>query len=367
MHFKIAPIPAISDAVFKGGIDHPDLWLWDSWILKESARCWYLYCLALSRTHSDTTPIDPAQRNDYTFHVRLFHSADAGGTWVDKGAVMQPGQAVDGSDGRNVWSGSVLRLDPGTVAFAFTGVRDCGPDHCFVQSICLATGPSPERVDLASAVTLSCPLRDYDSIVSKGYFLGPKGDLGANGGEGGGPILAWRDPFVFETEPHVYHAVWAAKLAARVPAIAHARLAWDGRIWSIASLSPPAALPDAERMTQAEVPKVYRDPSSGDFLLLISACDRQYEGQPNAEVAHVHRLYRAASPEGPWQPFRDAGSEIGGLDGLFGASFLACDLGLGKAEALGPYTVNAGADLQLRFDKVRQIDLDAAPSGDSKP
>lgn len=355
MHVKSAPIPRASGDVFQGGITHPDLWLWDSWTLSEPSGDLHLYCLALSRRMADGTPITPPERNDFAFHVRHFVSSDHGMSWRDDGPVLTPGQVADGADARNVWSGSALALDDGRIAFGFTGVRNCGADRRFLQTICVATGPNPFQVDAIPQAAISCPLRDYDAIVEKGFHLGPRDSLGSDLGEDGGPIMAWRDPFLFSDPSGGLHAVWSAKISPIRPAIAHARLKRDGQNIIIDELSAPIELPDADLMTQAEVPKLYQDPRSGDLLLMVSACDRRYEGQPDSELTHHHRLYRGADMLGPWQPIAPDTSKLPGLHGLFGGSVIDFDLSLGSFKIIGPYTENAGPEKQLRFAEPKEI------------
>lgn len=357
MHFKTAPIPRASGDVFLGGIAHPDLWLWDSWTLSEPSGDLHLYCLALSRRTADGTLITPPERNDFAFHVRHFVSSDHGNSWRDDGPVITPGQVADGADARNVWSGSVLALDDGRVAFGFTGVRDRAADQRFLQTICVATGPDAYQVDTIPQTAISCPLRDYDAIVEKGFYLGPRGSLGSDLGEDGGPIMAWRDPFLFSDSSGGLHAIWSAKVSSIRPAIAHARLKRDGKNIVLDELSSPIELPDADLMTQAEVPKLYRDPKSGDFLLVVSACDRRYEGQPDSELTHHHRLYRSADVLGPWQVIAPDTSKLPGLDGLFGGSVIEFELSHGSFKILGPYTENAGPEKQLQFAKPREVYL----------
>lgn len=358
MYFETAPIPPARELVFTHGIDHPDLWLWDSWTMQEPDAELNLYCLALSKTRPDGAPILPAERNDFTFHVRRFISLDAGGSWRDRGPVMQPGQVADGADGRNIWSGSTLRLDKETVAFGFTGVRDCGTRRRFLQTICVAIGTGAGRPGRMPETALSCPLRDYETIVSKGYYLGPRDTLGNNEGEDGGPIMAWRDPFLFSGPDGQLHAVWSAKLSPTIPAIAHARLERTGDRIGLVQLSAPIELPDAHLMTQAEVPKIYRDPASGDFLMMISACDRRYEGQSDRELTHVHRLYRSSDLNGPWAAYGHGGSSLPGLEGLFGASLVAHDVATGRFSVLGPHTENAGPKKQLTFADVVEVEVE---------
>lgn len=349
MDFKHPPIPPACPDVFRGGIDHPNLWLWDSWTLQTPAGPLHLYCLALSRTHSDGRSITPPERNDFTFHIRHFTSDDGGQTWRDRGVATLPQQIADGADARNVWSGSALRLHDGQTAFGFTGIRDCGKARSFLQTICVATAPAPGAEWRRPASPISCPLRDYDAITATGYYLGPKDELGSRDGEEGGPIMAWRDPFLFHMPNGELRAVWSAKLSPAVPAIAHARLKQRGDRIVMDELLEPIELPDAALMTQAEVPKIYFDETTEEFLLLVSACDRRYEGQPDAECTHIHRLYVSRDVSGPWRPFQAGNSKLPGLENMFGASLLSHDLERGRFEVLGPYTENAGPAHQLRF------------------
>jgi hypothetical protein len=357
MSFKHAPIPPAAAQTFTAGIGHPTLWLWDSWTLQEPSGLWHLYCLALSKVGADGRAITPPERNDFTFHVRHFESADQGHSWQDCGAVLESGRMPDGADARNVWSGSVLRLSGGQVAFGFTGLRDHGPDRRFLQTICGAIGKNPGAVPAAPAAAISCPHRDYDDIVSKGYYLGPHETLGSHLGEAGGPIMAWRDPFLFETQDGELHAVWSAKISPTIPAIARARLKRDGAQIVLAELCAPITLPDAALMTQAEVPKIYYDPVSADYVLLVSACDRRYEGQADSELTHMHRLYRSQHIEGPWQTFTPGDSAVPGLQGLFGASLLDHDISAGQFTFIAPYTENAGPEKQLRFAGIIDVQL----------
>lgn len=349
MSFKTVPVPDRSERVIEGHLRPANLWLWDSWLLHETEKVWYLYCLALAKTDADGEPVIPVRRNDYNFHIRAYRTSDDGQNWQDRGAVIEPFHMMDGSDSRNVWSGSVARIGKNEVAFGYTGVREAGPDRPYLQSICMATGSAPDRVDHLGKAAVSCPLRDYDMIKAMGYYLGPRHELGHNQGEEGGPILAWRDPYLFHAGDDELHAVWSAKLGPRVPAIARAKLTRGSDGFVLEELFEPIALPDAQLMTQAEVPKLYRDPVTEDWLLLISACDRQYEGQPITEVSHVHRLYRARALQGPWSPYKGSDSKLMNLDGLFGASMHSVDATGEQMRMFGPYTENAGPELQLSF------------------
>lgn len=356
LNHPTAPIPDALDTVFQGGIRHPLLWLWDSWTMWDNGAL-HLYCLALSRTGHDGSAIHPPQRNEHGFHVRHFVSTDAGSHWRDLGAVLTPGLAGDGADQRNVWSGSVTRLSDGDIAFGYTGLREMGDDRRFLQTICVGLGSWPGEMDRPPTTAISCPLRDYDMIRDQGYYLAPKSTLGAAAGEEGGPILAWRDPFLMEGKNGDLHAFWSAKTGPIEPAIAHATLVRRGGELVLDKLSQPVKLPDGAAFTQAEVPKVYPDPAGGGYLLLVSACSRMFEGQPDSEVRQEQRLYRAPALTGPWVPAMPGGSLIDGLDTLFGSSIIAMYGDTGKIDIIGPYTENAGGEAQLSFSQKRNVSI----------
>ena len=334
-------IPAPWPEPFHDGIRHPGLWLWDSWVWEGDGHL-HLYCLALSRHRQDGAPITPDQRNAHAFHVREFTSTDNGRTFRDEGCVLRPGLLGD-TDGRNVWSGHVF--GERRRFFAYTGVSQPGPARPFVQSICLA-----ERTGAGwSGHLLSSPERDYDAIRAKGYYLGPKDSLGHVTGEEGGPILAWRDPFALDTAAGI-RLFWSAKVGPKTPAVASADLlAEDGR-YRLGPLHPPILLPDAELMTQAEVPKVHA--TDNGYVMLVAACDRLFEGQPDAQVSKVTRAYRADTPDGPWRPVSES-SALDGLDHLFGVS--ALEVSRGGLRVIGPYTEMAPPDLRLSFAAPREV------------
>lgn len=97
---------------FRGGIVHPDLYLWDAWSCAESDGL-HLYCLAVNRVLSDGTQLLPADRNNVAFHVRHFHSRDGGRSWTDKGCLIAPRSGERLPDSRTIWSGSVEPLPDG--------------------------------------------------------------------------------------------------------------------------------------------------------------------------------------------------------------------------------------------------------------
>lgn len=346
---KPAPVPPPSPLSFENGIAHPELWLWDSWTA-EQAGSLHLYCLALSRRDADGQPIRPEERNDFPFHIRHFRSMDGGRTWRDEGAFMLPGSSVDGAYSRNIWSGCTLAREEKDWIAGFTGLRVSPHRHPFLQTICLGYSKDGFNLDDAPESALLCPERDYDAIRAAGYYLSAPSDLGSADGEEGGPILAWRDPFLVDAGNGKLTMVWSAKVSPERSAVAHATVTEGADGFHVETLHAPILLPDDHAFTQAEVPKLHHDSESGTWYLLISACDRLSERQPASEVTKVLRLYRASSLRGPWAgAFAGGSSLVPGTDFLFGASILKVDTASGTLKLIAPYTEYASDSEQLTF------------------
>lgn len=357
---ELVDIPSPALGPFRNGIRHPDLWLWDAWTVDRGDTL-ALFTLALARRNRKGEPIRPSERNDYPFHIRRFESRDSGASWRDCGAYLSPSTAAGGVMAHNVWSGSGTMFED-RLLFGFTGVRKPGPRRSFLQSICvLPSSPDGAPPDPTDTIVISDPEADYDSIGDAGYYLGPRDSLGDDRGEEGGPILAWRDPYLLVTNDGAIDAFWAAKISATTPAVAHARLTFNGGEIHCELLAP-IALPDSDEYTQAEVPKVYRDPLGAGYLLLLSTCNRLREDQSDNEVSKELRLYRAPEPEGPWRPYRGEGGVIPGVEHLFGGAFASFDKLARSAALVAPYTEMADEDKQLSFAPIISIDVDPAPS-----
>jgi hypothetical protein len=346
-------VPPPAPEPFHGAIRHRELWLWDSWTdaTPESIE---LFCLALSRVDDAGGAILPRDRNDFAFHVRRFCTRDRGGSWVDLGAFVAPSDVGDGYCARNVWSGSALRLSNGDRLHALTGLRERGPDRHFVQTLFVAFEGRTGALSMPQAPLL-CPERDGAAIRAAGYYLGPAEILGANEGEEDGPILAWRDPYLYWDEDKRLQMVWSAKIAPCTPALGRATLRIVGPDVVIETLHPPMLLPDADRMTQAEVPKVYQSSPQADWLLLVSACDRQSETQPDGEVSKVMRLYRAERSTGPWRSWRGEDSHLPIAPFGFGASIFAMDPEGDSGLVIAPLTEIAPEERQLTFAPAQRI------------
>ena len=315
------PIPPAHAGTFKRHIVHPDLWLWDSWSYTDESG-WHLYSLALSRQDMGGRAITPSQRNDFPFHIRHFFSTDQGQTWRDCGCFLEPTGDASSYYGANVWSGSMTQLESGQVVVGFTGIRRQTDERKFLQAVGYGLSEDGHSPVSISSEPVSCPLRDYTDIRDKGYYLGLRSDLGENSGEEGGPILAWRDPFCIEVEPGVLHAWWSAKVEPRVGAVAQARVLVADDGFGLDELFEPIVLPDAKDYTQAEVPKVYPCKSEGSYMMLVAACDRLFEGQPDIEVNKQLRVYRSQEMLGPWEIGSPAGSVVSEGKSVFGCSVI---------------------------------------------
>jgi hypothetical protein len=225
-------IPAAHRETFRKGIVHPTLWLWDSWVDAREERI-DLYCLALARRCVDGKAIWPGDRNAFPFHVRRFRSNDRGETWIDCGCFFAATGTDDRSLPRSVWSGSCIGLEQARTLHALTSLRALEPSRPFIQALILA-----EAEDDAEALGMPpdpvlCPVRDYQTIRAAGYYLGPQADLGTSEGEEGGPILAWRDPFLWRDQASQLHMLWSAKVSASEACVGHAVLARDqSGVWS---------------------------------------------------------------------------------------------------------------------------------------
>lgn len=340
--FQSAHIPFPRPNPFVGAINHPDLYLWDAWTCTAAGSV-HVYCLALARELNGTL-IQPNERNLYQFHIRHFESGDAGKTWLDKGAYLAPPAAPN----RNIWSGSILPLND-EVLVAHTETRWAEEERPFVQSICVGSGTSLNEYNGLPFSVISDPERDHHEILRKGYFLSNLGSLGCAEGEDGGPILAWRDPFLFN-DAETIHVLWSAKVGPRTPAIAHAKLKPIKNGTFECELCAPIILPDANEYTQAELPKIWRDDTDGGFCLMVSACDRSHEKQPDSEVNKQMRLYKSFDITGPWRIWSPETSILPMPDHTFGASPYSWDDSKKEIQVVAPVTEQGSYDKKLSMD-----------------
>lgn len=349
-------IPKPCAQTFTHGIKHPDLYLWDAWSYAQGDTI-HLYCLAVSRRKPDGSPLQPIERNSVPFHMRHFSSSDLGKSWRDEGCLLAPRVGEGLADSKTVWSGSIEPLTENRELVAYTGLYEVDEEHGFLQNIMLAISDGYEIKKRADQPII-CPRRDWQKITDAGYYLAPLDEIGHNDGERGGPVLAWRDPFVFIDAKKQVHLFWSAKAGPKRGAMAHALLRHDGQRFQLDKLFPPTMLPDGNRFTQFELPKIYFDENEKTYWLIASTCNRLNEGQPDEEVDKTIRLYRADSLEGPWQTWSPGGSALTGLENLFGMTVLKPDFDRKRLLCIAPYTDAAEDDISLTFSRCFYINLD---------
>ncbi|WP_299337894.1 hypothetical protein [uncultured Psychroserpens sp.] len=337
---------------FINGIRHPHLYLWDSWSYVEDNTI-HLYCLAISRHKINGEELNPNERNDFPFHIRHFISKDNGISWKDEGCFMSP-QDISSLNYRTIWSGSVELLPNGKKLVAYTGLENIDSGRDFLQSIAIGISNNGFTVDSVYDKVLSSPIRDWKEITEKGYYLDIKDQLGSNLGEEGGPIMSWRDPFIFHDKNGELNLFWAAKVKPRVGAIARATLKAVGDFFEIEQLHTPVTVPDKDDFTQLEVPKVLYDDHKDCYYLIISSCNRLYENQPDSEIKKEMRLYTSKHIDGPWTSL---GDKILGEEHLFGLTVLRSDFKNNRLLCIAPYTEAADKDLMLSFAPVFYIYL----------
>ena len=349
-------MPSADALVFEGAIVHPELYLWDSWSYQEHGTI-HLYCLAISRTKQNGEALLPAERNNYPFHIRHFSSLDQGRHWKDEGCFQQPGKTSDGHDGRNIWSGSICLLPNGEKLAGFTGIFEIDDQRRYLQNISLGTSSSGYMDSLLPS-PLSCPIRDRKEILALGYYLDAEDRLGSNDGEEGGPVMAWRDPFLFIDSDQRINVFWSAKSGPGTGVIAQGLIAKGDEKsgYSLEKLYPPMSLPDGESFTQAELPKIYFDDTQGIYYLIVSSCNRFFEGQPDSEVDKTIRLYKSNSMRGPWQIAVGNNSAIKGAEGLFGMTVLEPDFANDRLLCISPRT--GSDDPNTAFTIVERFYLD---------
>lgn len=342
---------------FTDGIRHPDLYLWDAWSFVAPEGDIHLYSLAVSRTKADGSDLTPAERNSFPFHIRHFTSTDDGASWADRGSLLEPRSDPASPDARTIWSGSIAPLPDSRILLAYTGLYELGPEQCFLQNLMLALTDG-DKVTWRASTPVLCPRRDWDMITQAGYYLADREALGHSSGEAGGPIMAWRDPFIFIDHEGVINLFFSAKTDAGTGAMGRATLRPEGDGFQLDRLFPPIPLPDSAQFTQFELPKIYRDATLGNYILIGSTCSRRHENQPDSEVEKMMRIYRSASVDGPWQPCGNKGSELTGLDFLFGMTVLRHEHQANSLLCMAPYTDVAEADKGLTFAPAFRLDLD---------
>lgn len=125
--------------------------------------------------------------------------------------------------------------------------------------------------------------------------------------------------------------------------------------YELSKLHPPVRVPDSDEFTQLELPKVLYDKENDLFYLMISTCNRLYEGQSDQEVDKGVRMYKSESIGGPWELL---GGKILGSERLFGPTVLSADFKNNRLLCIAPYTDAAERKLSLTFCSPFYVYLD---------
>ncbi|MEM5566687.1 hypothetical protein WNY78_16315 [Psychroserpens sp. AS72] len=349
----INQIPDVYGKKFVNGIQHPHLYIWDAWSYVEDDTI-HLYSLAVSRLKPDGTELHPNDRNDFPFHIRHFTSVDNGVSWKDQGCFLNI-KDTSKHNFKTIWSGSVKLMPNGKKLVAYTGLENIDSNHCFLQSIALGISEDGYTVNHIDDEVLSSPLRDWKSITERGYYIDVVDHLGSNNGEEDGPILSWRDPFVFYDKNEKLNLFWAAKTHPRTGAMARVTLKPKGEFFEIEELHPPVTVPDIGEFTQIEVPKIVYDDVQDKYYLVIASCNRLYENQPDSEINKAVRVYASKCIDGPWESL---GDKILSKECLFGVTILKTDFKNNRLLCIAPYTEAASNNLMLTFAPTFYIYLD---------
>lgn len=355
-------IPEPATDIFRGGIRHPELLLWDAWSHtdygKTGCNHTHLYCLAVNRRTLNGELLSAKDRNNYHFHIRHFVSHDEGASWFDNGAFQRADAASDGHDSRNIWSGSTLAMSDGNVLAAYTGIEQRDEERPFVQNLAAAVIHDSDRFPDHQGKVLLCPIRDEQKIRSAGYFIAANPFIGHGEGEEGGPILAWRDPFVLYDADNAMQLVWAAKASAKKSALGLATVSVDqNQQVRVDELHAPIVLPDSHQFSQLELPKIYFDPVKKRYILIVATTTRESELQSDEEVVKLIRLYTSGSLNGEWTSGGSESSVVGGLDDLFGMTVIDANFEQQKLICMAPYTEAVSPDQALSFAPRFTIDL----------
>lgn len=296
--------PPAVDTVFIGLINHPTIYIWDAWVWEEKGQL-NLYTLASPRAFYESGDVDiQTQRDHLPHHWRQFFSTDGGLSWHDLGPVFAPrvGDA-DVHDSRSIWTGSVLPYQQELLA-TFTGIRQTTNDYPFIQSIGLAKfDKESKKFVRLSNEALTCPLRDYDLIRSKGYHLAALDQIGKDEPEEGGfCITAWRDASMVIDQQQQIHLLWSAKSSTRSP---HEAVIGHGILHNPLTdpkleLLEPIYLPESQEFTQAEVPQILWVPELDHYILMVSTTNSSPQQAPEDFRSNVF-LYLSKTIEGDWQ------------------------------------------------------------------
>ena len=302
--------PPSQERSFKGQIDDPQMYHWDSWMGRGSNAQINKTLFALSMRRDIPDKLE-------NIHIRGFEvipDKEHGVIFQEKGPVFTPAVGDKQAHHSNsVWTGSTLATEidgKEQVLFAYTGIPEKGPDKPIFQTFGLARqNPESGQFEPISKEALLDPVRDRDSLVKHGYYMGTPGT------EGGVDqieknMLCLRDPFLVEKNTEhgdkQLQVFFAAKKDSPdgdggVPAVGRALLKDPGGKSSLEILPPVTMRGMDPTLTQYEVPQIVPMPSDQGYLMATSTCSRLTNSDTDADVKHTAFILHSQNLEGPYE------------------------------------------------------------------
>lgn len=260
----------------------PDLWIWDSWAVRDGAT-YHLFFL-----QAPSSLGDPSRRHT---EARVGHATSTDlVTWDYHGVALGPSES--GWDDLATWTGSVARGDDGVWRMYYTAISTAGYDL------------RDQRIGLAESDDLFTwrktghrPILEADPRWYKTLGI-----------EGNSASETWRDPFVFrDPTGDGWHMLVTARLQGTPRlddgVLAHAR-SHDMVTWE---LGPPVS-GDPSGFGQIEVPQVRW---VGDRALLVFTCHPEEQSAVRREQSGYFCTWSVVGDSllGPWdlgtaEPFR---------------------------------------------------------------
>jgi hypothetical protein len=288
--------------LFPSTIASDEWYLWDNYGYIEEGQM-HIYAQA-----ADKKSCRKPEDRYWQAYWRHFSSEDGGKSWIDEGPALWPQKGPKAYDSYNIWSGSVLVRKNGMKIAAYTGLA---AGKLALQSIAIAISKEGHQFWRVSQdrPLLSAEL-DYERLIEKGYYLGPKETIGDIEREADGTFLCLRDPFLFEDQDEKLHIFFGAKALLGddiVRAVGHAVFCDPEQLHAVELLSP-IFVPDGDQFNQLELPNVFQH--DGIYYLVISTTNLAYIGQPDSEAQKSVRIYRSKFLDREWKPYGDSGKHI---------------------------------------------------------
>ncbi|PKM58547.1 MAG: hypothetical protein CVU98_00390 [Firmicutes bacterium HGW-Firmicutes-3] len=288
-------------------------YVWDNWGFVSHDGVLHIYAQYCEKSLC----VLPEDRY-WNVHIEHFISLDHGKTFKQRGPVIQKSLDREAFDSYNIWSGCAIPLEDEKVLALYTGLKlpkeSLESDRKYaLQSIGGAISEDGGYTFSKLDRPLISPIRDYELLQEKGYYLGPIETLGAID-DPDGTFMCLRDPEVF-IEDHTLHIIFGAKAVQHIDgkniirnAIGHAIIKDLDNIESL-EIQRPLFIAKENDYNQLELPNLIKWKEY--FYLIISTTKLDYIGQPDVEVEKTVRVYRSTQLiDGDWEPFGKDGEHI---------------------------------------------------------